>query len=1317
MRRNLCLIAGLLFLFVSCTLQEDASFSPTRYDEYYASFDEPKTKTLADEDGSVVWMKNDQITIFEKYTAGRAFYFTGRNGSASGTFRAVDTQGQYDAGEPIDNYYAVYPHSDDNTLETDGTLVLTFPHEQYYEDDSFGQGANLSVGVSETNRFSFKNVGGFLSFSFYGSDVSVASVTLKGNNGETMAGDMDVNISKGSDPESSFRTGKFATTYKEITLYCDPPVQLGSIRDASKTFWFAVPAISFSKGLTFTVTDVDGNTFTKTSSSARTITRSVLTPFNPIEVVFTVAVAGVSLDHETLSLYPGENSTLSATITPSNATNLGLEWSSSDTSVANVDENGKVTALAAGSATITVTTVEGSKTASCTVTVKPVAVSSVELNKAATNIQIGGSETLTATVLPENAANKNVTWSSSDATVASVDANGKVSALKVGTATITVKTADGNKTATCSVTVSPIGVTGVSLNKTSTTLYIGGTETLTATVTPANATNKSVTWSSSNTAVATVDANGKITAVAAGTATITAKTADGRKTATCTVTVKPVEVTSITLNKTSLTLAKNGTETLTATIAPSNATDKTVTWSSSNTAVATVVNGKVTAVGGGSATITASAGGKSATCAVTVTVAVTGVSLNKTTLSLTKGSTETLTATVAPSDATNKNITWSSNNTGVATVSNNGIVTAVSEGTATITVKTVDGNKTATCAVTVTPILVNSITLNRSTASVEVGSTVSLTATVSPSNAADRTLTWSSSNTAIATVSSNGVVTGVKAGTATITATSNDGSGVKATCQVTVTNVAVTSVALDQTTLSLVNGTTATLTATVSPDNATDKTVTWSSSNTSVATVSNGTVTAKSVGTATITATAGGKSETCNVTVTPILVTKITLSKQSVTINVNSTITLTATATPSNAADKTVSWSSSNTAIARVSDSGVVTGVRQGTTIITATANDGSGVKATCSVTVSVIAVTGITLNKTSLSLVKGSSETLTAAISPSNASIQSLSWSSSNTSIATVDSNGKVTAVNKGSATITARAQDGSGKTATCVVTVTPILVTDITLNNTSVRANIGLPIVMTATVGPDDAENREVKWSSSDPSVATVTTVSGITRVKGLQAGTAIITASAKDASGIVATCTVIVPTVPDEYIDLGLPSGVKWATCNLGASTPEEYGDYYAWGETETKTSFTWTNYSFLNGSDYNGPYTKYVTKSTYGNVDNKTTLELQDDAAHVRLGGNWRMPTKAEVIELIENCDRDVSWTTGIMLFSKINGYSIFLPYAGGAEVNSSTSDGGYWTSSLSSENYNYAAYRFGLTNRLLPDYGNRASGFPIRPVKD
>ena len=184
---------------------------------------------------------------------------------------------------------------------------------------------------------------------------------------------------------------------------------------------------------------------------------------------------------------------------------------------------------------------------------------------------------------------------------------------------------NASKSITISAASTTVAVTGVSLNKTSTTLTVGGTETLTATVAPTNATNKNVSWTSSNTSVASVS-NGVITAKAAGTATITVTTADGNKTATCTVTVNAatVAVTGVSLNKTSTTLTVGGTETLTATIAPTNATNKNVSWTSSNTSVASVSNGVITAKATGTATITVTTadGSKTATCAVTVNAPV-----------------------------------------------------------------------------------------------------------------------------------------------------------------------------------------------------------------------------------------------------------------------------------------------------------------------------------------------------------------------------------------------------------------------------------------------------------------------------------------------------------------------------------------------------------------------------------------------------------------------------------------------------------------------------------------------------------------------
>ena len=277
-------------------------------------------------------------------------------------------------------------------------------------------------------------------------------------------------------------------------------------------------------------------------------------------------------------------------------------------------------------------------------------------------------------------------------------------ALAEGTTTITVTTNDGGKTAKCTVTVKPIAVTGVTLNKTSADLNAGSTLTLTATISPSNATNKKVTWKSSNTGIATVTDKGVVKGIKAGKATITVTTTDGKKTASCTITVKvPVKSVSI---KNKITIIKGEKYTLKANITPDNATNKGVTWSSSDTKVAKVSGkGVVTAKKKGTAyiTVTTNDGKKTATCKVTVKnpVKVKSVSLNKTKKTLKKGKTFKLKATITPKDATVKTVTWKSSNKKVATVSKSGKVTAKKAGKATITVTTDDGKKTAKCKITV----------------------------------------------------------------------------------------------------------------------------------------------------------------------------------------------------------------------------------------------------------------------------------------------------------------------------------------------------------------------------------------------------------------------------------------------------------------------------------------------------------------------------------------------------------------------------------------------------------------------------------------
>ncbi|AZV57184.1 Ig-like domain-containing protein [Clostridium sp. AWRP] len=354
-------------------------------------------------------------------------------------------------------------------------------------------------------------------------------------------------------------------------------------------------------------------------------------------------------------------------------------------------------------------------------------VDSVKLDKESLNLDGGASDTLTATVNPSDATDKGIIWSSSDEKVATVDKTGKVTALKAGKATITAASIDNTKhfvinytpqLATCAVTVTgdapSVPVAGITLDKTG-TVAAGKTLQLNASVQPDNATDKNISWTSDKTDIAAVDKNGVVTGVKEGTATITATTEDGQKTAACTVTVSgsdtpSVPVTGITLDKTG-TVAAGKTLQLNASVQPDNATNKNISWTSDKTDIAAVdKNGVVTGVKEGTATITATTedGKKTAACTVTVSgsdtppapVSVTGVTLDKTGTVIV-GKTLQLNASVQPDNATNKNVSWTSDKTDIAAVDKNGVVTGVKEGTATITATTEDGQKTAVCTVTV----------------------------------------------------------------------------------------------------------------------------------------------------------------------------------------------------------------------------------------------------------------------------------------------------------------------------------------------------------------------------------------------------------------------------------------------------------------------------------------------------------------------------------------------------------------------------------------------------------------------------------------
>jgi uncharacterized protein YjdB len=247
-----------------------------------------------------------------------------------------------------------------------------------------------------------------------------------------------------------------------------------------------------------------------------------------------VSVSGISLNKTSLTLLKGKTDSLVVTFTPDDASNKVVTWSSSDDNIVKVTQSGKITAVAAGTATITATSVDGQFKVNCVVTVK-VNVSGLILSSSSLTLERGTTQTLSCQIEPEDATEKTIVWSSSDESVAKVDQDGNITALKGGCSDIIAATSDGTITAKCAVRVI-VSVSGVSLDKASVNLIKGEEATLTCTVTPEDATSKDVTWSTSNSNIATVE-EGEIKGVNVGTATITVTTKDGQHTASCQVTV------------------------------------------------------------------------------------------------------------------------------------------------------------------------------------------------------------------------------------------------------------------------------------------------------------------------------------------------------------------------------------------------------------------------------------------------------------------------------------------------------------------------------------------------------------------------------------------------------------------------------------------------------------------------------------------------------------------------------------------------------------------------------------------------------------
>lgn len=593
-----------------------------------------------------------------------------------------------------------------------------------------------------------------------------------------------------------------------------------------------------------------------------------------------VPVAAVDVTPVTSNLVVGQTSRLSARLRDASGSTLTgrmITWSSNGSSVATVSSDGLVTAIATGTATITATSEGRSGSATVNVAARPA--SAVILSPGQVTIFAGQTVQLGALVTDDRGQvliGQPVLFASGNTQVATVSASGLVTGISTGTATITATSEGASGTAV--VTIAPDPVAVVDVSPSSTSIVVGSSVQLIAT--PRNVsgqplTGRTIFWSSGSPSLATVSSSGVVTGLAPGNAVIVA-TVDGKQ-GSALVQVRLVPVASVTVTPTTATILVNQTVALTATPVDASGnplSGRIVGWSSSDNAIATVsATGVVTALAAGSVTITASSEGQSGTATVTVgQVPVATVAVTPSQSTVTVGQTVTLVAN--PLDAagqplTGRAVTWTSSSPGIASVSATGVVTAVSVGSAVITatVEGVDGLAT----VVVNPAPVASVTVSPSSRTLTVGQTATLSATALDAAGnviAGAPITWSSTNTAVATVSSGGVVSAVAAGSATILATSGTAVG---TAAITVTNPPVNRIVVTPANPQVDEGKTVQLTATAYDANnnvISGLTFTWTSSNTNRATVSStGLVTGVNDGNVTITASAGGKSGSTTVKV------------------------------------------------------------------------------------------------------------------------------------------------------------------------------------------------------------------------------------------------------------------------------------------------------------------------------------------------------------------------------------------------------------------------------------------------------------------
>lgn len=630
-------MSGLLILtaLTSCSIHEELQQPEILSPRFYAAVEpisDAPTRVYVDDTYHLFWNTGDLVSIFYEKTLNRQFKFDGVSGDTAGGFDRSDKDPQFGTQQDIETgfNYAIFPWTNRNACNTQGVLNVIIPDKQEFYDDARGIGARLLlVGKAVPGEvFYFKHVGSYIGVTLKGDGVAVKSISFRGNNSEILAGRPTVSFDENDLPVLTVDP-LWEENSETISMEFENPVTLS--KDEAKVFWLIVPAITFSNGFTLTVTDANGGTFTKVRNSSITLERKKFYNLSYTVVIDTsIPVTSVSLKKEELNLNVNDEETLIATVLPENATDQSVTWASSNEAVATVDQNGKVTAVAQGTATITVKTNDGGFEDSCEVTVSDVISYSLAIDPA--TAEIDALESMEFSVILTTVKNGVTTESPVDATLSTdelsgIEINGNiVTGFEAGTYTITAAyTPEGSTeiTAEATIKVNPVKDVfeySLTLDPADAEISINGTQQYTATL----STSKNGGTPTSSTVNATLTSSNDIVSIAgmsvtglqSGTTTITATyTPDGADAVTAEATLKvksaptyslaiePAENAEVNAGSTldfSLILTTTIDEDTETTVVTAGAT-----WTSSDTAIATIADGVATGVKEGTVIITA----------------------------------------------------------------------------------------------------------------------------------------------------------------------------------------------------------------------------------------------------------------------------------------------------------------------------------------------------------------------------------------------------------------------------------------------------------------------------------------------------------------------------------------------------------------------------------------------------------------------------------------------------------------------------------------------------------------------------------------